>query len=151
YYSAGYQIYYENAYEAGLAQYSGNVDQAKQTAEQATKALDDGVERTLTQYHYLDHLDRKGAPRTETADGDNTADIWLEQPGDNPPATLTLDGVHYQLEKGHDGKPVSRRQPVRDVGGLNQLIARAYRNAEELYKPRYDLAGKLQTADPVTR
>jgi hypothetical protein len=37
-----------------------------------------------------------------------------------PPDTVTEGGVGYTLEKGTDGKPVSRQQKVRDVGALNQ-------------------------------
>ena len=68
-----------------------------------------------------------------------------------PPDTVNQEGVRYTLEKGSDGKPVSRQQTVRDMGALNQAIAKALGTATDNYKPQYDNSGNLQNGDPITR
>jgi GH18 family chitinase len=136
YLSVGYQLVFE------------------QSGEQTAKNLDNGVSRTATQYHYVGHFQQKGATShasVEEGDGDTTAELWLEQPGATPPTTVNEGGVVYTLDKGSDGNPVSRQQPVRDVGALNQAIAQAFTTAEQNYTPQYDNSGNLQNADPVTR
>ena len=131
YYSVGFQLHFE------------------QSGEQATKNLDNGVERTATVYHYIGHISRKPGPGID--EGGNTEDLWLEQPGDKPQAGLTLDGINYRLLNGADGKPVSMQQQVRDVGGLNEALAQAYQTAQKNYTPQYDDSGNLKEADPITR
>jgi len=100
----------------------------EQAGEQATKNLDNGVERTATEYHYVGTIQPKthvSNPQIHEGDGNNTVELWLEQPGDTPPDTVNEEGVRYTLEKGSDGKPVSRQQTVRDMGAVNQAIAKA--------------------------
>ena len=134
YHSVGFQLHFE------------------QSGEQSTKALDNGVDRAATQYHYVGQVPIKsGTPRTEIPEGGNETELWLEQTDNPPDDKVTLDGITYTLDKGSDGKPVSRQQTVRDVAGLNQAIAQAFQAAEQNYKPQYDNAGNLQNADPVTR
>jgi hypothetical protein len=126
----------------------------EQAGEPATKNLDNGVERTATQYHYVGTAQPKthvSNTQVHEGDGNNTVELWLEQPGDMPPDTVNQEGVRYTLEKGSDGKPVSRQQTVRDMGALNQAIAKALGTATENYKPQYDNSGNLQNADPITR
>ena len=126
----------------------------EQAGEQATKNLDNGVERTATQYHYVGTAQpttHVSNPQIHEGDGNNTVELWLEQPGDTPPDTVNEEGVRYTLEKGSDGKPVSRQQTVRDMGALNQAIAKALGTATDNYKPQYDNSGNLQNGDPITR
>ena len=134
YYSVGYQLHFE------------------QNGEAAAKALDSGVERTATLFHYIGFVQpTPGGPRPPIGISRDTTDIWVEQPGNVPSDTLTLDGVKYRLDKGRDGKPVSRQQQITDLDALNQAIAQDYVTAEINYTPQYDAAGNLQNAEPVRR
>ena len=132
YYSVGYQLHFE------------------QNGEQATKALDNGVTRTATLYRYIGYVRPTPGPRPGILQRDEV-EIWLEQSENNPTATVTLDGIKYQLAKGRDGKPVSRQQQMTDLTALNQTIAQDYITAAHNYTPQYDASGNLLNPDPITR
>ena len=133
YYSVGYQLHFE------------------QNGEAAAKALDNGVARTATLFHYIGFVQPTPGPRPPIGISRDATDIWVEQPGNVPSDTLTLDGVKYRLDKGRDGTPVSRQQQITDLDALNEAIAQDYVTAETNYTPQYDVSGNLQNAEPVRR